>query len=222
MNAVTNKLSVLLFIFVVAAFFPGCQQTPQTLPRWTGADSLRIIQEVLAHRAEVDSTFRNDMESPFRKDSSLHFDGLKWFPPDVNYYFESKLYRYERPETVSVFGTKGEERREVRYGYFILYFEGGKYQLNVYKFAPSDESYSTYGDLLSVWFTDETTGKETYHVGRYLDVGDEQHDQNHVYVLNFNNAFNPYCAYSPNYSCAIPPKEDHLNFPIRAGERNYH
>ena len=217
-----RRLLTILFILAPAVFLLGCQTTPQPGRRWSGNDSLRIIQEVISHRAEVDSFFRNDVESPFRKDTSTHFDSIKWFPPNINYYFESRLFRYERPETVSVFGTKGEERRELRYGYFIFFFNGGKYKLNVYKFTPYDKAYYTYKDLLSVWFTDETTGKETYGVGRYLEIGDEQPGADHVYVVNFNNAYNPYCAYSAVYSCAIPPKEDHLNIPIRAGEMKYH
>ena len=190
---------------------------------WTGEDSLRIVNEIAAHRAEADSFFRNDPDSPFNHDSMTHYEGIKWFPPDVRFYFRSRLYRYDNPETVSVFGTKGEERRELKYGYFLLYFDGMKQNLNVYKFTPYDaKRYEVYKNLLSVWFTDETTGKETYEVGRYVEIGDEEPDANHIYIINFNNAYNPYCAYSPRYSCAIPRKEDHLSFAVLAGEKKYH
>jgi uncharacterized protein (DUF1684 family) len=63
---------------------------------------------------------------------------------------------------------------------------------------------------------------ETYHVGRYVDVGAEQPDPEHVYVIDFNNAYNPYCAYSSLYSCAIPRREDRIPTPVRAGELKYH
>jgi uncharacterized protein (DUF1684 family) len=59
-------------------------------------------------------------------------------------------------------------------------------------------------------------------VGRYLEVGQEVADPDYLYTIDFNNAYNPYCAYSSQYSCAIPRKEDHLDFPIRAGEMKYH
>jgi uncharacterized protein (DUF1684 family) len=119
-----------------------------------------------------------------------------------------------------VFGTKGEERKHLKYGYFMLTFEGQEYKLNVYKYVPGQQERSP--DLLSVWFTDATTGKETYEVGRYVDVGNENVDPDFVYMINFNNAYNPYCAYSAIYSCAIPRREDHLDIPIRAGELKYH
>lgn len=142
---------------------------------------------------------------------------------NVNFYFRSRLYRYPQPKLVKVMGTQGEEREFVRYGYFILEMDGKQHRLNVYKFAPSDaQRYALYKDHLSVWFTDLTTGDETYEVGRYIDVGTENANEKHVYTINFNNAYNPYCAYSALYSCAIPLREDHLEFAVRAGEMKYH
>ncbi len=209
-------------LFACISLIGGCVNSHPPNHWWTTEDSLNIVNEILAHRADVDSSFRNDSDSPFNKDASIRFEGIKWFPADIHYYFQSRLYRYETPETVSVFGTKGDERREVKYGYFLLNVEGKNHRLNVYKFTPHEKEYVANRDLLSVWFTDETTGKETYHVGRYLEVGNEHSDPEHRYIIDLNNAYNPYCAYSPLYSCAIPRKEDHLDFPVRAGEMKYH
>jgi uncharacterized protein (DUF1684 family) len=125
-------------------------------------------------------------------------------------------------------GTGGEIRRQVRYGYFEfpLPDERGmptNVRLNAYKVTPSDTlQYLFAKDELNVWFTDETTGKESYHVGRYVDIGTEQPDPDHLYVIDLNRAYNPYCAYSDLYSCAIPRKEDHVPLAVRAGEKNYH
>ncbi len=182
-----------------------------------------IIKETLAHRAAVDSNFRDNPNSPFNRDTSIHYNGLRWFLPDAEFYFQSRLYRYQRPETVLVYGTKGEARTQLKYGYFLLDFQGRTFTLNAYKLVTSNPTeVASYGNELSVWFTDETTGKETYEVGRYVDVGEEHRDTNFLYSLNLNNAYNPYCAYSSLYSCAIPRKEDHLGFPVRAGEMKYH
>lgn len=204
-------------------FSLSCQrQRPATVYRST-EDSLRIIRGILQHRAEVDSFFQLSDDSPFRRDTSIRYHGVKWFAPDLRYYFRSELNRFERPETVSVFGTKGDERRQLRYGYFILEFDGRPYRLNVYKYLPSEAKRSGMSNrTLAVWFTDETTGKETYDVGRYVDVGEEQEDENAIYTVDFNIAYNPYCAYSPHYTCAIPRNEDHLFFRVRAGEMKYH
>jgi uncharacterized protein (DUF1684 family) len=211
-----------LAALVAAILMTGCSRQPSA-PPLTGADSTRILAEIAAHRQDADAFFRSDPGSPFVADTSAHFDGIKWFPPDVAFVVQSKLHRYPNPATVSVFGTKGEERKQLRYGYFEFTLGGKDLRLNVYKFTAADpERYERLKNYLSVWFTDLTTGKETYEVGRYLDVGEEQTDPEALYTLNFNHAYNPYCSYSALYSCAIPTKDDRLDVAITAGERKYH
>lgn len=208
-------------IVTLLLFLYGCQPH-KGQRRWSSADSARIVQEILVHRATVDSFFRHDPDSPFQRDTGITYDGIRWFPPDPAFYFQSKLYCYDTPETVIVMGTRGEERKHLRYGYFLLRIDGKEVRLNAYKFLPTDaRRYTLYQNLLNVWFTDQTTGKETYDVGRYLDVGTESPDPEFIYTINLNNAYNPYCAYSDLYSCAIPRREDYLDVAIRAGEMKY-
>lgn len=207
-----------LFLLILAH---GCDRGES--PAWTGADSLRVINETLQYRRDVERYFRDHPSSPFRADPPIRFEGLRWYPPDVNMYFVSRLQRYERPETVIVLGTKNEERQQIRYGYFPITVNGQNLKLNVYKFTEGDiRQRPELREYLSVWFTDQTTGDETYEVGRYVEIEQERADPDHLYVVNLNNAHNPYCAYNPDYSCAIPTREDHLPVPIRAGEMKYH
>ena len=176
----------------------------------------------------MDAFFRADPGSPFVRDTTVSYCGLNWFPINPHYCVHSILHRYADPETVTVMGTKGETRRQLRYGYFEFAVpgEGGTptlLKLNVYKFTPYDgQRYVLYKDNLSVWFTDSTTGKETYSVGRYVEIGNEIPDPSHMYTIDLNTAFNPYCAYSSMYSCAIPRKEDHLRIALRVGEMKFH
>lgn len=198
------------------------------LPALSAADSLAIVTENQAHRESVDEFFRTDPGSPFRRDSSVAYHGIRWFPVDPRYRASSVLHRYDNPETVVVLGTRGEQRRNLKYGYFefVLPDENGRAKLNklnVYKFTPYDgQRYLLYRDNLSVWFTDLTTGKETYDVGRYVEIGNEVGESSHVYVIDLNKAYNPYCAYSSLYSCAVPRGEDRLGIAVRAGELKYH
>jgi hypothetical protein len=212
---------IIILITILFIFVPSCRHAQNT-SRFASEDSVRILSEIATHRVKVDAFFRNNPESPFANDTSAHYHGINWYPPNLDFYFQSKLYRYANPETVSVFGTKGEERHECKYGYFVIEYAGKEYRLNTYKFTPSDESYASNPNYLGVWFTDATTGKETYPVGRYVEVENEQLDPGHMYEIDFNKAYNPYCAYSSIYSCAIPRKEDHFDFPILAGEKRYH
>ncbi len=198
------------------------------LPRLSATDSLSVVRANLAHRAEVDSFFRFDPNSPFQRDTSIKFRGINWFPINPLYRATSILHRYEKQDTVDVMGTKGEKRRELRYGFLEFTVPDGKgnpatIRLNAYKFTPYDgQRYNVFRNYLSVWFTDATTGKETYRVGRYVDVGDENADPSFLYTIDLNQAYNPYCAYSPIYSCAIPRDDDHLMIAVRAGEKKYH
>ena len=205
----------------------SCARKP-ALPVLTHADTLRIIEENLEQRAEKDSFFAHDPGSPFVRDTTVSYHGIKWFPVDPGFRGASLLHAYANPETVVVMGTGGEARRQLRYGYveFPVPGAGGTpvmLRLNVYKFTRYDgERFARYPDNLSIWFTDSTTGKETYEVGRYLDIGNDVHDPNHLYTIDLNEAYNPYCAYSSRYSCAIPRKEDRLEIALRAGEMKYH
>jgi len=154
--------------------------------------------------------------SPFNSPKKIKFHPLKYFPVDPAFVFKSKLYEYPEKEKITIFGTKGEPRSAIRFGYLKIKFKNKTYRLNVYK------SVSKKGqEYFSIWFTDKTTNKESYGVGRYLDF-EKKDDPDFIYTIDFNRAYNPYCAYSPAYSCAIPSKEDHLDFAVKAGEKKFH
>jgi hypothetical protein len=173
------------------------------------------IATIEKSRQEKDDWMKNDSLSPFTRDTTAHFSPLKYFPVDPEYVFYSKLYNYSQQDTVTIFGTKGEERRVVRYGYVLWNREGTDIAITVYK-GTSKKGVEYY----SIWFTDKTTGTETYGVGRYIDF--ELHpDREHLYSIDFNLAYSPYCSYSDIYSCAIPSKEDHIDIAITAGERTF-
>lgn len=183
----------------------------------------KYISEIENFRHEKDEYMKNDPASPFNFKGKVHFEQLKYYEPDPEFVFKSKLYEDEDKDTIVIFGTKGEERKAVRYGYVKLDYNGRGYKVNVYEG-------STKGDkkYYSIWFTDKTTGEETYGVGRYIDFepeyesGSSSLNKDFVYTIDFNLAYNPYCAYSPDYSCAIPTKEDHIDLAIEAGEKNFH
>ena len=220
-----RNLSLLAAVLVIGA--AGCSRSARFAPL-SSTDSSAVVQDNVAHRDTMDRFFREDPASPFRRDSTITYTGLHWFPVDVRFRVQAVLERYASPETVVVMGTRGEQRRHLRYGFFqfVLPDERGdprSLRLNVYKFTPYDATrYALFRNHLSVWFTDKTTGIETYPVGRYVDIGSEDPDPAHRYTIDFNMAYNPYCAYSALYSCAIPREEDHLDVPVRAGELRYH
>ncbi len=102
--------------------------------------------------------------------------------------------------------------------YGVVYFtlKGKAFELNVYKSLSSYDN-SKYADYLFFPFTDLTNGEETYAVGRYIDLKIPEGD---TILIDFNKSYNPYCAYSKNYSCPIPPEDNHLNLRVEAGIKN--
>jgi len=214
------KKILLVAVAVLGLLVSSCQN--ESSRKLNHVDSIRAISETMQYRRNAEEFFRNHPASPFKTEPAVSYGGIRWFPPDAGYYFLSRLVKYDPPETVIVYGTKNEPRNQIRYGYFPIMIEGTEYHLNVYKFTGDYiRRHPELATNLSVWFTDQTTGDETYEVGRYVEIEPENPDPEHDYVVNLNNSHNPYCAYNETYSCAIPTKEDHLPIPIRAGELKY-
>ncbi|CAG4993941.1 hypothetical protein DYBT9275_01267 [Dyadobacter sp. CECT 9275] len=114
----------------------------------------------------------------------------------------------------------GRKQTYVPYGILKFRIEGQEGQtLTVYR-SPSLQTIPKYRDYLFLPFKDLTNGKTTYGGGRYIDLKTGDIEGNQL-TLDFNKAYNPYCAYSDGYSCPIPPKDNHLKISIEAGEKNF-
>ncbi len=162
---------------------------------------------------EKDSYFGSDPDSPIPDQERGGFQGLKYFPPGFDYRVDAELARFENPEVVTLVTSKGTIRPYLKYGVFTFQLQGKKLQLHAYKAADDPHERS-----LFIPFRDETSGRESYGSGRYLDLEETRGEK---YVLDFNLAYNPYCAYSENYVCPFPPRENTLPVPVKAGEKNY-
>ncbi|MEW5842368.1 MAG: DUF1684 domain-containing protein [Bacteroidota bacterium] len=174
------------------------------------------IAKAEKERADKNDWMKNDPSSPFNQKSKVEFHDLKYFEVDPAFVFQSRLYEYNPKDTITIYGTKGEPRKIVRFGYVLINFENQQHKINVYQGSTAS------GEIYySIWFTDKTTNNESYGVGRYIDF-EKVDDPNHVYQIDFNTAYNPYCAYSPDFSCAVPTKEDFIPVEIRAGEKKFH
>ncbi len=142
------------------------------------------------------------------------FKGLEYFPIDSKYQFKLKLHRYENPPRVRIALSNGENVEALKAGF--LEFELGirKLVLQVYKKRPEDTE-------MFLPFRDNTSGKETYGAGRYVDLEVDPNDDS--CVLDFNLAYNPLCAFDTGkYDCPLPPMENWLmDLEIRAGERKF-
>ena len=204
-------VSVVIVSFISLLFLVSCNEDTYDDPEMKA-----YFNELVNERKEKDYSFQFDNGSPFNRDTSVAFKPLNYFKPNPDFIFKSKLFTYDVQDTVAILGTKGETRPAILVGYLNLDYDGDNYKVNVYK------SFSRTGDeYYSIWFTDKTTGNTTYGVGRYLDF-ELNDDPEFIYTIDFNKAYNPYCAYSPLYTCPIPRPEDYIDLEIEAGEKNFH
>jgi uncharacterized protein (DUF1684 family) len=152
-----------------------------------------------------------DPQSPRFK----QYKGLKYFPPNLAFRYELALTPNPRPETVVIMSTRGNQRHGTRVGWFDFTVDGQPVRLEAVKLLEPGVGENDLG----IFFRDSTTGKESYPLGRYVDV---KKLSNGRFLLDFNFAYNPACAFSDHYNCPIPPKANALPVAIRAGEMDSH
>jgi uncharacterized protein len=168
---------------------------------------------LLRFRQEKDAFFRTDHDAPLSHGEQPTFEGLHYFDPDPSLRFAVRLQRYPTPESVIMTTSKGTRQLFNKVGYFEFPSGGQTYRLQAYQSAERVDA------SLFVPFRDTTSGEESYGAARYIDLEVEHDDE---YALDFNYAYNPYCAYSDDYICPFPPQENWLSSPMRAGEKKYH
>jgi uncharacterized protein len=144
---------------------------------------------------------------------------LDFFPIDSSYRVVCTFESAKNATWFNIPTSSGQNKIHRKYGTIHFTIHGTPLPLNIYQ-SQSLLATEQYRDYLFIPFTDLTTGEESYEMGRYLDcvTGDIKNNQ---LVLDFNKAYNPYCAYTSGYNCPIPPKENSLNIAIRAGEKKY-
>jgi hypothetical protein len=170
--------------------------------------------EIEQQRKEKDWFFKNHLQSPLSPEQKKSFKGLSYFPINEELRFIIPLHIHSDKKTIKVEDSKGGIQTYLRWGEFKFMINDSTYTLQAYKNHPSDPN-------LWVPFRDETNNKETYGAGRYLDLTEGSDTIDDRWILDFNLAYNPFCAYSENYVCPFIPPENWLEIPINAGEKAY-
>ncbi len=152
-----------------------------------------------------------DPQSPRFKE----YKGIDYFPVDLSYRYELQLQSDPKAEKFIILSTRGNRRSAKRVGWFEFLVGDSPCRLEATRLLEP----GTGGETLSVYFRDATSGKETYALGRYVDVIKLKNGR---YLLDFNAAYSPACAFSDYYNCPVPPKANTLTVAIRAGEKDSH
>jgi len=197
------------YLFIILLLFPA------TLIAQSGTN---WYQSIINWQAEMNREFADTAESPLDEADLQHFESLNFFAPDSAFRVQATMILVQGSKAFPMKTTTDRAPMYRIYGY--LHFKIGKksFRLAAYQrieFSTSDD----YAGYLFVPFTDLTNGNETYYGGRYLDI---QIQTSGNYILDFNKAYNPYCAYSDRWSCPLVPEENSLNCRIEAGVKKFH
>jgi len=185
-----------------------------TFPSFSQSDSLAAINEIQLHQKQLNKEFADKRESPLTEEDRKKFKQLPFFSINLTYRVEATL---ERTENTDFFGLKTTTSRiamERIFGYLHFAIEGKQFKIPVYQ-SRDLMTKPGYEDYLFFPFTDLTNGTETYGGGRYLDLRIPK--EGDKIIIDFNKAYNPYCAYSDEFSCPKVPAENHLDIEVRAG-----
>lgn len=180
-----------------------------------GSDDAAYVEEINKEREEKDRFMRTSKDSPFAKNPE-DFKELVYYPPDPKYKIIADLNPIENKKTVTLATNDGKEENYLEYAYAEFDLDGYHHRLLILEVIDM----GPFRGKLFFAFGDETSADETYGAGRYLDL--VKVPGSRTITLDFNKSYNPYCAYNNDYSCPLPPSENLLRIPIRAGEKTYH
>lgn len=167
---------------------------------------------------QINSEYADVKTSPLMEEDLKSFKTLDFYPINGKYFVNA---RFEKAENEKVFEMKTTGTRTPKYVKFgTIYFtiDGAEMQLNVYRNIELSKQ-KKYKDHLFLPFSDLTCGKESYIGGRYIDL---KIPKGNTIAIDFNQAYNPYCAYNHKYSCPIVPLENDLKIEIKAGVKTFH
>ena len=195
----------LVFVALTLASLAACSSGP------SAPDDSQYIEQLTVARAVKDQTFREAPDSPVPADKRDKILPLAYFPVDPNYAVPAVLRLSEDRPVFDMLTSSGEPRRMQLVGTLEFTLQGETRSLGA--FVPDGTEQIT---TLFVPFADQTTGSDTYSAGRYLDIDPTTTG---YYTIDFNRAYNPYCAYNATYECPFPPPSNRLKVPVRAGEK---
>lgn len=193
---------ILVITFLVIIFYS-----------FTGNDGT-YEEQITQERIEKDKYMRTADDSPFKGKTDA-FTGLKYFAADPAYNIIADLTPIQQKKAVMLGTSDGKEEHYLEYAYADFKLHGKAQRLLILELMDMGPNRGK----LFLAFADETSANETYGAGRYLDVN--RTSGSNTITLDFNKAYNPYCAYNDEFSCPFPPKENLLTVAIMAGEKNY-
>ena len=168
------------------------------------------------YQQKLNASYKDASKSPLKKKDLKGFKGLDFFPVDSTFIVIAKLVKTKNAPTFEMATTTDRKPLYKEYGTLNFTLKGTACELTIYR-SQDDLRDEKYKDYLFLPFTDATSSNESYGGGRYMDVMTTSENTDGTIELNFNNTYNPYCAYNAKYSCPLTPRQNHLDIEIKAG-----
>lgn len=167
---------------------------------------------------EMNAKFKDASTSPLTKKGLKKFKGLDFFPYDEKFKVVAKLIKTPEAKIFNFPTTTSRIANYKKYGVITFTIANRNFKLDIYKNPnPTPE----YEDYLFLPFFDKTNGKTSYRGGRFVEITTKDEQGDGTIIVDFNKAYNPYCAYSDRYSCPITPRENSVDIEIQAGVMAY-
>lgn len=176
------------------------------------------VSSVELFQSELNAQFADEKKSPLLPEDRSNFTSLDFFPINEKYNVTAEFFLYDNPVPFEMKTTNDRKPIYVKYGHVEFTLDGVSMTLNVYKNIELSKE-KEYEDYLFLPFSDYTCGEKSYIGGRYIDL---KVPKGLTIEIDFNKAYNPYCAYNPDYSCPIVPQENDLPVAIEAGVMKFH
>jgi len=172
------------------------------------------------YQQKLNASYKDASTSPLKSRDLKNFKGLDFFPVDSSYIVKATIVKTKNAPVFEMPTTTDRKPLYKEYGVLRFTIKGVDCQLTIYQSQDElrDEKYKNY---LFLPFTDDTSGNESYGGGRYMDIMTTDISKDNTVILNFNNTYNPYCAYNDRYSCPLTPRKNHLNLEIKAGIKKF-
>ncbi|WP_343329253.1 DUF1684 domain-containing protein [Polaribacter staleyi] len=180
----------------------------------------RPLMGKTVYQQELNASYKDASKSPLKKKDLRNFNGLEFFTVDSTFIVNAKFTKTENAPTFKMATTTDRKPLYKEYGLLDFTLNGKNCKLTIYQ-SQDDLRDEKYKDYLFLPFTDDTSGNESYGGGRYMDVMTTDIKPDNTVVLNFNNTYNPYCAYNDKYSCPLTPRKNHLDLEIKAGVKAF-
>jgi uncharacterized protein (DUF1684 family) len=168
------------------------------------------------YQQKLNASYKDASKSPLKSKDLKQFKGLDFFPVDTAFIVTATLVKTANAPTFEMATTTDRKPLYKEYGTLNFLIKGKACELTIYR-SQDDLRDEKYKDYLFLPFTDATSSDTSYGGGRYMDVMTTDENADGTIELNFNNTYNPYCAYNDKYSCPLTPRKNHLDVAIKAG-----